>query len=560
VAAPAYGTSGAWGSTATTTLNLAVPASVASGDIIVAAFFIDGSTVTITGPAGFAHAPNSPRTVNAGAGGNHSVNVLWKRASAADSGTYAFTLSAGGYAEGQAHRFTTCIASGNPWDGNTASTGDGGATNSTTTPAVSFTTTGPDELFFFAGTNWSGGAWTPPTGFTEITDNAADLTSDYKVQASAGSSGTVQATCAGNDKVGAWLGALIGTTTSGSFDAQVSIARQQSSVTRIPPVVVAPTIGPPQVIRLPPIVVAPQARVPQPSTISISQPQIPAAAAGILPLVAAVVAQQFRPALVAPIVLIPPPLPQPAAPIVVASQQFRPAQVAPTSLTPPFLSPPAPPASVLVAPQQFWPQSAPPIVAIPPLLPSGLPEPSAPVWVNLSQTQPFLAAVTSLTPPPLPQAPAPVTVVPSQSQPRLAATITLTPPTLPQPAAPVVVVASTWQPRQPQIVVAAPQFPAVAPILPPAPILVAAAFVRPGFAAASVSPPQFPGPFALPPAPILVVPTFTRFRLAPVRVLAGVASSCDCTTHRPNTGITVRPGTGVTARPNTGVTARPCTC
>jgi hypothetical protein len=491
VAAPAYGTSGAWGSTA-------VPASVASGDIIVAAFFIDGSTVTITGPAGFAHAPNSPRTVNAGGGGNHSVNVLWKRASAADSGTYAFTLSAGGYAEGQAHRFTSCIASGNPWDGNTSSTGDGGATNSTTTPAVSFTTTGPDELFFFAGTNWSGGAWTPPTGFTEITDNAADLTADYKVQASAGSSGTVQATCAGSDKVGAWLGALIGTTTSGSFDAQVSIARQQSSVTRIPPVVVAPTIGPPQVIRLPPIVVAPQARVPQPPTISISQPQIPVAAPGILPLAAAVVAQQFRPAVVAPIVLTPPSLPQPAAPIVVAAQQFRPGQVAPTSLAPP-------------------------------LLPSGLPEPSAPVWVNLSQTQPFLAAVTSLTPPPLPQAPAPVTVVPSRSQPSLAATITLTPPTLPQSAAPVVVVTSTWQPRQPQIVVAAPPFPAVAPILPL--------------------------------APILVVPTFTRFRLAPVFVLAGVASSsCDCTTHRPNTGITVRPGTGVTARPNTGITARPCNC
>jgi hypothetical protein len=217
VAAPAYGTSGAWGSTGTTTLNLAVPASVASGDIIVAAFF------TVTGPAGFAHAPNSPRTVNAGGGGNHSVNVLWKRASAADSGTYAFTLSAGGYAEGQAHRFTSCIASGNPWDGNTASTGDGGATNSTTTPAVSFTTTGPDELFFSAGTNWSGGAWTPPTGFTEITDNAADLTADYKVQASAGSSGTVQATCAGNDKVGAWLGALIGTTTAaGSLPSPVT--------------------------------------------------------------------------------------------------------------------------------------------------------------------------------------------------------------------------------------------------------------------------------------------------------------------------------------------------
>jgi len=531
VAAPAFGTSGAWTSTGGTTLSLAVPASVASGDILVVEIFIDGSAVAVTGPSGFAHAPNSPRTVNAGSAGNHSVNVLWKRATGADSGTYAFTLSASGYAEGQAHRFTSCIASGNPWDGNTSSTGDGGNTNSTTTPAVSFTTTGPDELLFFAGTNWSGGAWTPPTGFTEITDNASDVTADYKVQATAGNSGTVQATCAGNDKVGAWLGALIGTTVSGSFDAQVSIVRQQSSVTRVGPLVVAPTIGPPQVLRLPQIVVAPQARVPQSPTISVSQPQIPVATAGILPSAGAVVAQQFRPALVAPIVVIPPPLPQPAAPIVVAPQQFRPAQVAPTSLTPPFLAPQASPASVLVAPQQFRPQSAPPVVAIPAPLPSGPPEPSAPVWVN-----------------------------PSQSQPPLAATITLTPSPLPQSVAPVVVVTSTWQPRQPQIVVATPQFPAAAPILPPAPILIAAAFVRPGYAPASVSPPQLLGPSALPPAPVLVVPTFTRFRLAPVRVLAGVASPCDCTTHHPNTGTTGRPDTGVTAHPNTGTTRHPCTC
>ncbi|MFL6113230.1 MAG: hypothetical protein ACJ786_18005, partial [Catenulispora sp.] len=44
------------------------------------------------------------------------------------------------------------------------------------------------------------------------------------------------------------------------------------------------------------------------------------------------------------------------------------------------------------------------------------------------------------------------------------------------------------------------------------------------------------------------------------RYVISWASSCDCTTHRPNVGITVRPGSGVTARPNTGVTGRPCTC
>lgn len=213
MAAPAFGSSGAWNGGLAGTKSFAVPASVASGDIIVIPMMIDGSTVTITAmPTGFAHAPGSPQTVAAGFGGNHSVNVVWKRATAADTGTYDFTFSASVYEEGQAHRYTGCVASGSPWDVTTSA--DGGGTGNTVTPAVSVTTTGTDELLFFAGTNWGGGAWTPSTGFTERTDNSGDLTADDKVQTSAGGSGTVQATCVSTDKVGAWLGALIGTTTT----------------------------------------------------------------------------------------------------------------------------------------------------------------------------------------------------------------------------------------------------------------------------------------------------------------------------------------------------------
>lgn len=223
MSAPAFGTSGAWSGGTAATRSFAVPASVASGDIIVIPMFIDGSTVTISAmPSGFAHAENSPRTVNAGGAGNHSVNVVWKRATGADTGTYDFTFSASAYTEGQAHRYTGCVDSGNPWDSPT-NAADGGSTNSTTTPAVSVTTLGPDRMLFFAGTNWSGGAWTPPTGFAERTDNASDLTADDLVQTSAGSSGSVSATCAASDKVGAWLGALIGTTSA----ADATIPPQQ---------------------------------------------------------------------------------------------------------------------------------------------------------------------------------------------------------------------------------------------------------------------------------------------------------------------------------------------
>lgn len=215
MAAPAYGTSGAWSGGSASTRSYSVPASVASGDIIVIEMFMDGSTVTISAmAAGFAHAPNSPQTVNAGGGGNHSVNVVWKRASASDTGTYDFTFSASAYVEGQAHRYTGCVGSGSPWDVTTSA--DGGATSSNTTPAVSVTTTGPDRMLFFAGTCWAGGSWTPPTGMTERTDNTSDVTADDLVQATQGSSGNLSATCSGTDKVGAWLGALIGTTSSAS--------------------------------------------------------------------------------------------------------------------------------------------------------------------------------------------------------------------------------------------------------------------------------------------------------------------------------------------------------
>jgi hypothetical protein len=510
VAAPVYGTSGTWASTGTTTLNLAVPASVASGDIIVAAFFIDGSTVTITGPAGFAHAPNSPRTVNAGAAGNHSVNVLWKRASAADSGTYAFTLSAGGYAEGQAHRFTTCIASGNPWDGNTASTGDGGATNSTTTPAVSFTTTGPDELFFFAGTNWSGGAWTPPTGFTEITDNAADLTADYKVQASAGSSGTVQATCAGNDKVGAWLGALIGTTTA------------SASSTPQPIVVSAPAPRPQgnsglflrNTLADPPVLTTPE------PLIVTTQPPRAVGNAGIV----------LRNTLADPPVLT-------TKPPLVIETAGRPAPVNPTyvsrsSVVDVVVAPTATPEPLVVSPTVVPPPGGailrrntlvdPPVLTTPaPLVVtiSGQPAPVDPALFGRS------SLMDLATPPPL--------VVTSPWSPAKGGTAPYWRSSLIDLATPEpLVVTGPWAPAR------------VGP----------AALFRSSLADAVV----VTGVATPPP---IVVTTVVRWpwTYRPI-VVAGSSQVCDCTTHRPNTGITARPGTGVTARPNTGTTAQPCTC
>lgn len=204
--APVFGSVGTYLQVSVSTASVAVPASVASGDLIVVVMFINGATSLTTPASGFVDAPNSP-VVNT-SGNAHRVHVLWKRATGADSGTYDFVLSASDFMSAAALRYTGVVGSGSPWDV-TTSANSGDATSSQT-PAVSVTTTGDNRMLVFAGSNWSGGGWTPPTGFNERVDSGfAVVTADDLVQAVAGSSGTVQATSVGNNRTVAWLGALL---------------------------------------------------------------------------------------------------------------------------------------------------------------------------------------------------------------------------------------------------------------------------------------------------------------------------------------------------------------
>lgn len=205
MAAPAFGTVGAHQAATSGTINLAVPASVAANDIIVAALYIE-STATLTGlPSGFAHATGSP-VLLAASGQQHSLNVLWKRATGADAGTYNFTLSSSVYRAGAAERITGAVTSGDPWDvTNTAIDEAAG----TTSPPVTVTTTGADRMLVHAASDFAGGSWTPSSGFTERIDAGDGVhTVGDKAQAVAGSSGSVVATCTGSGRRAAWLGAL----------------------------------------------------------------------------------------------------------------------------------------------------------------------------------------------------------------------------------------------------------------------------------------------------------------------------------------------------------------
>ncbi len=205
MAAPTYGAAGTHVTGTGSTVSFPVPAGMASDQIVVIPIYLDGGSSITVMAAGFDHATGSPVSVPPGAG-QHSLAVVWKRASGTDTGTYDFTLSGSTFRAGSAHSIIGCAVSGNPWD--VTDTGVN-TTNNTTTADVDVTTTGNDRLLVFAATNWASGAWTPPTGFDERMDTGDRVhTMDTKAQAAAGSTGTVTATCTGNDKGTAFLGAL----------------------------------------------------------------------------------------------------------------------------------------------------------------------------------------------------------------------------------------------------------------------------------------------------------------------------------------------------------------
>lgn len=216
--APAFGAIGTQLQTSTAAPNVAVPSGVAADHIIVVEFFID-STATVTGlPSGFA-LKDSPIAVPPGSGA-HSQVIAWKRATGADAGTYNFTLSGSTYVNAAATRVTGCITTGDPWDDTDAAFDN---TLGTATPSVSVTTTGPDRLLYWGSTNWAGGLWTPPSGFTERRDSGDRVcTSADLVQASAGSSGAISGSNATSDRRTAWLGALKPVGAGAAFDPKLA--------------------------------------------------------------------------------------------------------------------------------------------------------------------------------------------------------------------------------------------------------------------------------------------------------------------------------------------------
>lgn len=205
---PVYGSTGTGLTGAgSTTANVAVPSGVASGHIVIVAFYVE-TTQTVTAPSGFTQCANSPAVVTGASA--HDLRVFWKRATGADSGTYAFTIASGvAWRVAIAMRVTGCIATGDPWDVTTSAIK---TTNTTgATPAVSVTTTGANRLLVWIASSFVTNTCTPPSGMTERADYSDQAALDIATlaQASAGSSGSLTGTFSSNTASGAWLGALL---------------------------------------------------------------------------------------------------------------------------------------------------------------------------------------------------------------------------------------------------------------------------------------------------------------------------------------------------------------
>ncbi|WP_214103243.1 hypothetical protein [Acrocarpospora catenulata] len=215
MAQPAFEAAGTYLTGSGTSAAVAVPSGVANGKIVIVTIFINSGTAAITPAAGFAPAEGSPSAITAG-GGNHALHVFWKRATAADAGTYTFSWTGSIVREAIATLYNNCVASGNPFDSPTSTAQDTGS--GSVTPAVNVTTAGPDRRLIWAATNWAGGTWTAPTSFTRRAQggngNFTTCDAPFPTQ---GASGNVTGSATGSDKRCAWLGALIGTT-SGAPD------------------------------------------------------------------------------------------------------------------------------------------------------------------------------------------------------------------------------------------------------------------------------------------------------------------------------------------------------
>lgn len=200
VAPPAFGAAGTYLSGAdATTAAVPVPAGVAANDIILVHLYLEVSAA-VTVPTGFAEI-----TPAASVTAPYYHRAFWKRATAADTGTYTFSWTGVTWREAIATRYRGCVATGSPID---VSASAARSTSNTVTPGVSVTTTGTDRLLVWCGGDFNGGSWTAPPGWWQRNTDTANLSVATMPLSATGTSGTITGTSTVSDQQTAWLVAL----------------------------------------------------------------------------------------------------------------------------------------------------------------------------------------------------------------------------------------------------------------------------------------------------------------------------------------------------------------
>lgn len=203
---PAFGAAGTYytpGGTGTSAAP-AVPAGTAANDVVIVTLYLE-TTAAVTPASGFAEIPTAPAATGTQA---HTFRQFWKRATGADSGSYTFSWTGAAYRDAVAVRYTDCVLNGTPYELVAVANRD--TTTVGTTPAVSLTTTYSNRLVVWSGSNFTTGAWTPPTNFTERVDAVETISVATRAMPAPGANTSVTGTCAGNGASCAWILALRG--------------------------------------------------------------------------------------------------------------------------------------------------------------------------------------------------------------------------------------------------------------------------------------------------------------------------------------------------------------
>jgi hypothetical protein len=210
--APSLRALGAVTAASTGSPTFAAPAGAQASDLIVCAWFQDDGRTSVSGvlPPGFFIATDTPQVNNPLAGSpSHRLNVYQGVFSAVGPGPYTFTVVPGigtptPFCEG---RTGAIQDAGTPWSG-TPDGATSGDTNVSTAPLVTSSSLVNDCYALYISTNWNGGAWTPPVGYTERWDandriiTFADLTMPLPAITSP------QAVNVSSSRMNAWVGII----------------------------------------------------------------------------------------------------------------------------------------------------------------------------------------------------------------------------------------------------------------------------------------------------------------------------------------------------------------